>query len=226
LNRIHWASTARRNRLMAKEFELDPLAEVWIFLDAERIVQSTLIQHEQKIEVFQYWRQQQKVSLTPATEEYAVSIAASLSRYFLRRSRAVGLVSAGQSFTIIPPDRGGRQLGKILEALALVRAEGSLPLGGLMETQARHVPRGSTVILITPTIREEFAFDVEYLLRRGLRPVVVLLNSASFGGAEGSPQMAERLRAFGIPVRLVDNGIDLEQAFSEGQRERVVFSQF
>ena len=32
LNRIHWLSTARRNRFMVKEFELDPLAEVWIFL--------------------------------------------------------------------------------------------------------------------------------------------------------------------------------------------------
>ncbi|MBN2304630.1 MAG: DUF58 domain-containing protein, partial [Anaerolineae bacterium] len=32
-NRIHWRSTARKNRLLVKEFELDPLADVWIFLD-------------------------------------------------------------------------------------------------------------------------------------------------------------------------------------------------
>ena len=32
-NRIHWRSSARRDRLMVKEFELDPLADVWIFLD-------------------------------------------------------------------------------------------------------------------------------------------------------------------------------------------------
>ena len=32
LNRIHWLSTARRSRLMVKEFELDPLADVWIFI--------------------------------------------------------------------------------------------------------------------------------------------------------------------------------------------------
>ena len=42
LNRIHWMSTARRDRLMVKEFELDPQSDVWIFLDAEREVQSTL----------------------------------------------------------------------------------------------------------------------------------------------------------------------------------------
>src|SRR5258707_1286157 len=31
-NRIHWRSTARRDRLIVKEFELDPLSDIWIFL--------------------------------------------------------------------------------------------------------------------------------------------------------------------------------------------------
>jgi uncharacterized protein (DUF58 family) len=41
MNRIHWVSTARRNRLMTKEFELDPQAEVWIFLDASKTGQAS-----------------------------------------------------------------------------------------------------------------------------------------------------------------------------------------
>jgi uncharacterized protein (DUF58 family) len=224
LNRIHWASTARRNRLIAKEFELDPLAEVWIFVDAERSSQAAFPATIQQTDIFHFWRKQQKVTLAPSTEEYAVSIAASLGRYFLRRGRAVGLLGVGRHFTLIPPDRGGRQLGKVLEALALMRAEGTLPLGGLMETQARHIPRGSTVILITPTVREEFVYDVEYLLRRGLRPVAVLLNTATFGGPEGSVKLAERLRAFGVQVRLIDNGADLEKALTEDRREKISLS--
>ena len=44
LNRIHWLSTARRGRLIVKEFELDPLADVWIFLDAAENVQAALPQ--------------------------------------------------------------------------------------------------------------------------------------------------------------------------------------
>ena len=31
--RIHWPSTARRDRLIVKEFELDPLADIWIVPD-------------------------------------------------------------------------------------------------------------------------------------------------------------------------------------------------
>ncbi len=32
-NRIHWPTTARLRRLMVKEFELDPTADIWIYLD-------------------------------------------------------------------------------------------------------------------------------------------------------------------------------------------------
>ena len=37
-SRIHWRSTARKGRLIVKEFELDPMSDVWIMLDSERAV--------------------------------------------------------------------------------------------------------------------------------------------------------------------------------------------
>src|SRR5260370_11248838 len=40
-NRIHWRSTARRDRLIVKEFELDPLSDIWVFLDGDRGVQAS-----------------------------------------------------------------------------------------------------------------------------------------------------------------------------------------
>ena len=42
LNRIHWATTARTRRLMAKEFELDPTADVWLYLDLHRDAETGL----------------------------------------------------------------------------------------------------------------------------------------------------------------------------------------
>jgi uncharacterized protein (DUF58 family) len=38
-NRIHWPSTARTGQLIVKEFELDPMADIWLFLDLEKRVQ-------------------------------------------------------------------------------------------------------------------------------------------------------------------------------------------
>jgi uncharacterized protein (DUF58 family) len=223
MNRIHWASTARRNRLMVKEFELDPLAEVWIFLDAERFGQSSLPEQSEEFNVLTYWRKPTQIKLPPSTEEYGVSIAASLASHFIRRSRSVGLVSAGRHLTLLSPDRGGRQLGKILEALALSHAEGNLPMRGLVETQAKHITRGSTVILITPTVRQEFPYVVEYILRRGVRPVVVLLDPASFGGIKGSSEIADKVRALGVPVLLIENGADLGVALGQNHFQSASF---
>jgi uncharacterized protein (DUF58 family) len=216
LNRIHWVSTARRERLMVKEFELDPLSEVWIFVDAARAVQAALPYSLSDIAATSAGHPLAKMTLPPATEEYAVSIAASLGRYFLRRGRAVGLVSYGRSQlpNVLPAERGGRQLGKILEALALLQADGELPISALAMAQAQHLPRGSTVVLITPSTHRHVPVTVDHLLRLGLRPVVVLLDAASFGGSPGTKKVATAIAGLGVMALQVANGADLGTALS------------
>jgi uncharacterized protein (DUF58 family) len=216
LNRIHWLSTARRGRMMVKEFELDPLADVWIFMDAEKAIQAANPQTEPDYYAKDFWQRHAKIALPPSTEEYGISIAASLARDYLRRGRAVGLVGAGQQLILIAPDRGGRQLGKILEALALLRAEGTIPLRGLVETQVKHMVRGSTIVLITPTVNKEAALLADYLLQRGLRPVVILLDAVTFGGSISSEGLLTSIKMLGVPVRSVACGADLELVLSNG----------
>jgi uncharacterized protein (DUF58 family) len=128
----------------------------------------------------------------------------------------VGLVSAGHTLEVLPSDRGGRQLGKILEALALLRAEGRLPLQGLVEAQVQNLPRGSTVVLVTPATGDGVILTVETLVRRGMRPVVVLLDAASFGGSSGADHTAANLSAMNVPVRKIANGDDLAAALVSG----------
>ena len=215
LNRIHWLSAARRNRLMVKEFELDPLADVWIFLDAAQFTQYALPRPPVDHRIQDLWQKNVKIELPPSSEEYGVCIAASLVRDYLRRGRSVGLVSSGSYLALLPPDRGGRQLGKILEALAILRAVGDVPLRGLVETQVKHMVKGSTVVLITGSTQREMVIVAEYLLRRGLKPIVVLLDAASFGGPEGSGELAIQIRSMGVPVRLVRNGVGLDVSLAE-----------
>lgn len=214
LNRIHWLSTARRNRMMVKEFELDPLADVWIFLDAQEAVQAERPYELGELAMVGLWERRVRFSLPPSTEEYGVSIAASLARDYLRRGRAVGLVSAGQHLTLLSPDRGARQLGKSLEALALLRTRGEMTLRSLVETQVKHMVRGSTVVLITASVNPEVALIGDFLLQRGLKPVAVLIDAASFGGRVGTPGLEANLRVLGIPVRVVTNGCNLESVLS------------
>ncbi len=227
MNRIHWPSTARHRQLMVKEFELDPLADVWLLLDAERSVQAERphLLPDQAIG----WQPWDEVTLPPSTVEYSVSIAASLGRYFLRRGRAVGLVScpyaSGQGLQVLPPDRGGRQLGKLLNLLAPLRAEGDLSIGALAVAHAQYMPRGSTAILITPSVSDETALAADFLSRRGVHPVVVLLDAASFGGAEGTDALEDEIATLEVPFCRVENGQDLKAALNvnaRGARRRTV----
>ena len=39
-NRIHWKSTARHGEIQVKEFDLEQTADVWVFLDLERGIQT------------------------------------------------------------------------------------------------------------------------------------------------------------------------------------------
>jgi uncharacterized protein (DUF58 family) len=218
LNRIHWLSTARRNELIVKEFELDPMAEVWIFLDAEARAQAEQPYSLPSQAVEAMWSPWKEVKLPPSTEEYAVSITASLARHFLRRDRAVGLVSHHQASqrtpNVLPPDRGGRQLGKILEILAPLHAQGNLPISALVTAHAQHIVRGSTAIIVTPSANEELALVADLLSQRGLRPVIVLLDAASFGGRGDTKSLADAISGLGVPVCQVKNGDNLAAALS------------
>lgn len=216
LNRIHWVSTARRNRLMTKEFELDPQAEIWVFLDAAETGQASLPFTWPKKTKEDLWKHKFEFALPPSTEEYGVSAAASVARYFLRQDRSVGFVSSGQTLAMIPPDRGGRQLGKILESLALLRAEGTLPIWGLVEIQAQHLARGSTIILVTHSVEQEVVIATDFLTRRGLRPIVVLIDAGTFNGPAGSDELAHGLRSMHVPIRVVRRDADLSDALSAG----------
>ena len=124
-----------------------------------------------------------RVTLPPDTFVHAVSVAASISSYFIRRGEAVGMSCIGQMATNIPPEKGERQLGKILETLAFLQPEGRLPLLGLVDAEAQRLQRGSTVVLITSSGQDSIIIAVEMLIRRNLKPVVVLVNGHSFGGS-------------------------------------------
>ena len=218
LRRIHWATSARRQQLMVKEFDQDPQSSVWIFLDAQSAPQVS-IQDYIPLEHWDNWMLGSKpeFDLPPFTFEYAVTSAASLTNYFIKMRRAVGLIVAGQKNIVIPADRSIRQEEKILETLAFVKCEGNLPLEELIATQAGQLPQGSSAILITPSVRPEIMHAVDNLLRRNLHPTVVLLDAESFGGTAGSVALEDRLRKANVPVCRVRCDDDLGQALSNFQ---------
>lgn len=213
LNRIHWKSTARRDRLMVKEFEQDPQADVWIFLDGLATVHVGSMEADPEMEdPFWLWTAHRAVTIPPHTFEYAVSSAASISVHYIRQGRSVGLVSAGQAFTVVPASRGERQLSKILETLAFLECKGQLPLESVVQSQSAQLTRGSTVVLITTVDARNLLMTVDELTRRDTKPVVVIVAPGSFEPRETSEDTIASLLLRGIPVKLVKMETDLRES--------------
>jgi uncharacterized protein (DUF58 family) len=214
LKRIHWPTTARRGKLMVKEFEQDPQSELWIFLDAQKFVQAELPYETPRQRDNWIFTRRPEIHMPPSTLEYGISIAASLSHYFVERRRAVGFVTDGPVYTVIPAERSERQESKVLETLAFVTGEGRLPLASLVDLQSPQMPLGSSAVLITPSVHNDVILAVEMLQRRNLRPIILLLMAQSFGGGGGSEELAVRLEQRGIPVCKIYNNAVLDQVLA------------
>ncbi|HVP20822.1 MAG TPA: DUF58 domain-containing protein [Anaerolineaceae bacterium] len=218
LSRIHWPSTARKDRFMVKEFDQDPQADVWIFLDAYKLAHFSSLETVAvpKVDKFWLWKQKFVFTLPTSTFEYATSVAASVARYFIKQGQAVGFVSAGQMHTAIPAERGDRQTNKILETLAFLREEGELPLLGLINAQMSNIPRGSVAVLITASNDDSIAAAADSLAQRKIKPVVILIDSVTFGGTNDVNGLAATLVKMKIPVAVVHKGDDLKNILEKG----------
>ena len=162
LNRIHWNSSARTGRLMSKEFDLGLASDVWIVVDLHKDVQAG--------------------ELEESTDEYAVSIAASLAQKYLRAQLPVGLVAYGDARYALPADVGAAQHERIMETLARGMAEGATPLEDVIAQEERAWGTHSSVVVITPSHRAAWTTAVRELGRRRVNVTAILVDGESFGG--------------------------------------------
>ncbi|MFH0914736.1 MAG: DUF58 domain-containing protein [Chloroflexota bacterium] len=192
LKHIHWRSTAHTGKTMVKVFDPDRSREatksVWVIADMQKSAQAG--------------RDDQ------STEEYTITIAASLLRKYLEGGWTAGFVAAGDRYYLIPPEPGERQLGLLMDTLALMKASGSLSPGELISRELGRLGN-SLIILVTPSPSEGLASSLRPLVQRGAIVVAVLLDRASFGEAPGVAGAERALLAAGIQVYWLHKGDDL-----------------
>jgi len=196
LNHIHWPSAAHTGKLMVKVFDADrsynSSKTVWIVLDMHTLPHRGVGEE--------------------TTEEYAVTIAASLARKHVDGGMRVGLVMEGDVTVVIPPDRGDDHLWRILEALALAKATGDTPVGQLITDQAEYLRGNSVVIVITPSVTAGLVDALRQLHNRVDSIVTVLLDPESFGGEVGVAMAARNLSTTGVQAYVVRQGDELARA--------------
>jgi uncharacterized protein (DUF58 family) len=180
LSRIHWRSSAHHNKLMIKEFDLDPAVDAWIFLDLHEDVQAGEGEH--------------------STEEYGVTIAATLAYYLLHQDLSVGMVVNAEQREFLSLDRGDRQVERVLETLAVVRAGQGPELKEALALDAFHLGRNTVAVIITPSNSRDWHESVRHLQRRGVQVAVVGLVATSFEQLPPDEDTLALLEGASIPV--------------------------
>jgi len=211
-NRIHWRSTARTGELMVKEFELDPTADVWIVLDLHERSQYFA---DTERTLFRDRRLGRDIQVAESTEEYIVSAAASVARHLLNSNRNVGILAWGQHREVLVPEREARQLYKILESLAILRAHGTHPLAEVLAAESTQFSRSSTVVIVTSAIDPLWVNSVQQLLYRGTRAVVIFIDPESFGSPPGTASIMQKLASLRVQVYRIKQGEPLEVALRQ-----------
>ena len=195
LRHIHWPTTARLNRLMTKEFEGGGRSEeIWILLDlhAASQVGTGLL----------------------GTEEYGITIAASLAKTLLEFGEPVGLIMNGDTSYRSAPRRGPAQQREIMEALAMVVANGKTALPEFLTQQSPWVGQGSTAVVIAPWRHEvqTAAFDQYY--QRDIAVVPIYLDAASFDRHPDQPSPGDGHRDTTDGACVIQLGDDLAYALT------------
>lgn len=199
LRHIHWPSTARQQRLIVKEFELRSATELTIVLD---LYTAGVLGTERD-----------------TTLEYAVRIAASLSRYVLGRGHHVQLNAFGAREWQVPSGRGDAQLARILDVLARVEADGRLPGPTALLRGGEQLRDGSALLFF---IRDDadltdYLHPLRLLQAKRIRPIAICFAAASFAGTgagAADATLADELLSSGVAVYRIARGDDLAGVFT------------
>ena len=124
---VHWPTTARLNELMVREYE--PLASACLYIALDQAAEANVGLGRQ------------------STFEYAVRIAASIARSACAQSTRTRIAGDGQRALRGLPGSGDGYFQGILDELAVVACDGSIPYAHLLTEIGPHCLRGETVVV-------------------------------------------------------------------------------
>jgi uncharacterized protein (DUF58 family) len=213
INRIHWKSTARRGKLIVKEFEIDPLMDIWLMVDfsAASVVEETSVERDNVTgSVIPGGH-----AIPPSTEEYAVIVAASLASHFIESERALGFAAYTPNREVYQPERGHRQLTNILESLTVARSVSEHSLQEMLALEIVNIARGATLVVVTSSLDKTWINEIQLLTRRGIRPMCIFVDPSTFIGGKSSDEMRGMLQLARIPTITIRKNDNLTVALAQ-----------
>lgn len=173
MRRIDWKASARRQSLQSRVYEPSATMHLLLAVNVDTMTAS--------------WQ-----GFQPELLERVLSAAASVGRHAFEAGYAIGLVANGSYPDSdrpmrVPVGRNSDQLGRVLEALAVIHPLTMASLETIIDSEAARFPYGATLVCVTSRMDEPLAGS---LLRIGGAGHTVTVVSI----AEGEDEFSDQLR--------------------------------
>jgi uncharacterized protein (DUF58 family) len=161
MRRIDWKASARRQSLQSKVYEPSATMHLLLAVNVHTMVAS--------------WQGYQ-----PELLERLLSATASAAKHAFEEGYAVGLIANGSYPDSdrpmrVPVGRSSDQLGRVLEALAVIHPLTMASLETVIDTEAARFPYGATLVCVTSRMDEPLAGSLLRVARAGHTVTVISL---------------------------------------------------
>jgi len=198
IKRIHWLSTARKNRLIVKQFQPQTFSRASIIFDLE--------------EKSNFGAGKESVA------EYTIRLAASTAQYLINTDVSLEVFAYAQELVRLPFNKGKEHLGDILRFLSLAQPKSKVSFSEMFEEFNRYISPDSTLILIMSDKDWSYLPALLPLEKRNISLLPLILLSSSFlypdKKAQAPLEARARLsRVFKFNPIFFSRGDDLEEVF-------------
>lgn len=208
LNHIHWLSTAHKGSLMVKMFEPEPVmfytGSIWLILDMHKQAHDGIGAN--------------------STEERGITITSSLLNKYLASGKNTGLIVSGNLQDIFTPDNDLKHAQSMKNSLALIKAEGKLPVHDLLNQELSRFDSGSTVIIVTPKADPLLEQNIRTLKNKGCLVVVIFIDSSSFSESENRTDSTKAFHSAGAQVYTVRKDHNINRALDSHRMSQAYIS--
>ncbi len=201
INRIHWISTARQNKLIIKQ------------LQPQNFFRATIMLNLRKEDNFGSGRE--------SVAEYMIRLAASVAKYLVEKNVSLEIISQANEAVHIPFNKGQAHLEEILKFLASAQAQSKISLGEMFEDASLHIPRDSNLIVIMLDKEWNNLPAMIPLEKRNVSLLPLILVSSTFLYSIENQEVVQDVRmkvskAYNISPILISRGDNLEEIFLKG----------
>lgn len=128
VKKIHWISSARKNKLIVKQFQLQSFFGTTIIFNLEKA--KDLGEGKESV------------------AEYIIKIAASVAHYLTEKGVSIELLAHIGEIVHLSFNKGQEHLENILRVLAVAQAESRISFGEAFEEFARYIPNDSSLVVV------------------------------------------------------------------------------